>query len=63
MSKKTIIANVVGGVAVVGLIVFPEPNNLTTWQEVGRQINEFIRNPYEIMLSVVAFYGYVTNLK
>ena len=32
MSKKAIIANVAGGVAVVGLIVFPEPSNLTTWQ-------------------------------
>lgn len=63
MSKKAIVANVVGGIAVVGLIVFPEPSNLTTWQAMGEQAHNFISNPYQVGLAVVATYGYITNLK
>lgn len=63
MSKKAIITNVIGGLAVVGLIVFPEPSNLTTWQAMSEQARSFISNPYQIGLAVVAGYGYITNLK
>lgn len=63
MSKKAIIANIAGGLAVVGLIVFPEPSNLTTWQAVSEQAQNFITNPYQIGLAVVASWGYITNLK
>lgn len=63
MSKKAIIANVAGGVAVVGLIVFPEPSNLTTWQAMEEQARNFISNPYQVGLAVVVGYGYITNLK
>lgn len=62
-NNKKLIINLIGGLAVVLLVIFPEPSQLTTWQEVGRQVNGFIRNPYEIGLSIVAVYGYITNLK
>lgn len=61
--NKNRVANVVGGVAVVGLIVFPEPSNLTTWQAMSEQAQSFITNPYQIGLALVAGYGYITNLK
>lgn len=63
MKKKAIIANVAGGLAVVGLIVFPEPSNLTTWQAMCDQAQSFVTNPYQIGLAVLAGYGYITNLK
>lgn len=63
MNNKPLIINVLGGIAVVGLIIFPEPSNLTTWQSVGEQAMNFISNPYQIGLAMVAGYGYITNLK
>lgn len=61
--NKNLLANISGGIAVVGLIVFPEPSNLTTWQAMEEQARHFIGNPYQIGLALLAGYGYITNLK
>lgn len=63
MNKKRLAINIVGGLAVVGLVIFPNPNELTTWQSVIEQAKNFISNPYQIGLAIMGAYGYVTNLK
>lgn len=62
-NNKKLIINIIGGVAGIIVFIYPEPTNLTTWQELAKQTKEFIGNPYEIGLALVATYGYITNLK
>lgn len=61
--NKSVIANIVGGLAIVFAIMFPEPANITTWSLFFGSIIDFISNPYLLMLSAVGLYGYLTNLE
>lgn len=60
--NKKLIINIVGGIVAIFLVIFQDPSSITTWYEARRQVIEFVSNPYEIGLSIMAVYGYITNL-
>lgn len=60
--NKPLVINIVGAIAIIFAIVFPEPSAITTWGTMFDSIVFYLSNPYLIFTTIVGLYGYITNL-
>lgn len=60
--RKALIQNIIGGIAIILMIVYPKPEEITTWKIAFESLLDYLSNPYLIVLSAIGLWGYLKNL-